>query len=139
MKEYGIIVVGYNRTESIKRLLGALNNVDYKNEIVTLIISIDNSGSDDVEKIAQSFEWKYGSKIIKTYSKRMGLKNHILTCGDYIEEYQLDAVAVFEDDIYPSPAFFNYMRHSPGPPGKAKYSRETDSEPVPRGKGEKNP
>ena len=29
--------------------------------------------------------------------------------------------------------------NSPGPPGKAKYSRETDSEPVPRGKGEKNP
>ena len=27
----------------------------------------------------------------------------------------------------------------PGPPGKAKYSQETDSEPVPGGKGEKNP
>ena len=27
----------------------------------------------------------------------------------------------------------------PGPSGKAKYSSATDSEPVPRGKGEKNP
>ena len=27
----------------------------------------------------------------------------------------------------------------PGPSGKAKYSIETDSEPVPWGKGEKNP
>ena len=27
----------------------------------------------------------------------------------------------------------------PGPPGKAKYSLVTDSELVPRGKGEKNP
>src|SRR5512136_3322518 len=27
----------------------------------------------------------------------------------------------------------------PGPPGKAKYSLATDSELVPRGKGEKNP
>ena len=26
-----------------------------------------------------------------------------------------------------------------GPPSKAKYSSMTDSEPVPRGKGEKNP
>ena len=26
-----------------------------------------------------------------------------------------------------------------GPPSKAKYSSVTDSEPVPRGKGEKNP
>ena len=28
--------------------------------------------------------------------------------------------------------------NSPGPSGKAKYSPETDSEPVPWGKGEKN-
>ncbi len=27
----------------------------------------------------------------------------------------------------------------PAPSGKAKYIQETDSEPVPRGKGEKNP
>ena len=29
--------------------------------------------------------------------------------------------------------------NSPGPPGKAKYSLVTDSERVPRGKGEKHP
>ena len=30
-------------------------------------------------------------------------------------------------------------QNSRGPPRKAKYSQETDSVPVPRGKGEKNP
>ena len=30
-------------------------------------------------------------------------------------------------------------QNSPGPPGKAKYSQETDSGPVLRRKGEKNP
>ena len=30
-------------------------------------------------------------------------------------------------------------RKQPGPSGKAKYNIVTDSEPVPRGKGEKNP
>ena len=29
--------------------------------------------------------------------------------------------------------------NQPGPPGKAKYYCVTDREPVPRGKGEKNP
>ena len=29
--------------------------------------------------------------------------------------------------------------NQPAPSGKAKYIQETDSEPVPRGKGEKNP
>ena len=32
-----------------------------------------------------------------------------------------------------------FCANPPGPSGKAKYSRETDSEPVPCGKGEKHP
>jgi hypothetical protein len=32
-----------------------------------------------------------------------------------------------------------FCMNSPGPSGKAKYSEVTDSEPVPWGKGEKNP
>ena len=32
-----------------------------------------------------------------------------------------------------------FRMNQPGPSGKAKYSIETDSEPVPWGKGEKNP
>ena len=46
----------------------------------------------------------------------------------------------FEDSGIPSRAGHEKScLNSPGPPGKAKYSRETDSEPVPRGKGEKYP
>lgn len=110
--KYGIIAIGYNRPDSMQRLLGALDKADYKGENVLLIISIDNSGTDIVEKTAQAFEWKYGNKIIKTYENRMGLREHILKCGTYLEEYDLDAVAVFEDDIYPSPAFYNYMKQT---------------------------
>ena len=44
------------------------------------------------------------------------------------------------DSVTPSRAgHVKSCLNPPGPPGKAKYSRETDSEPVPRGKGEKNP
>ena len=46
----------------------------------------------------------------------------------------------FEDSGIPSRAGHEKScLNSPVPPGKAKYSRETDSEPVPRGKGEKYP
>ena len=38
-----------------------------------------------------------------------------------------------------NPEHEKFRANSRGPPRKAKYYRETDSEPVPWGKGEKNP
>ena len=112
MERYGVIAIGYNRVKSMERLLNALKRADYKEKNVTLIISIDNSGVDDVIDTAQNFNWEYGEKVVKTYSERQGLRAHILKCGSYIDEYNLDAVAVFEDDVFPSPAFFNYMEQA---------------------------
>lgn len=109
MYRYGIIAIGYNRVNSIKRLLNALKSAEYKGQSVTLIISIDHSEDGEVEAYANDFEWTYGNKIVKAYQKRLGLREHVLLCGTYLEEFDLDAVAVFEDDIYPSNAFFNYM------------------------------
>ena len=106
---YGIVAIGYNRKKSLQRLLEALNHVDYQEYAPILIISLDYSGVLDIIKTAEEFRWDYGEKIVKSYEKQQGLRKHILKCGDYIDEYQLDAIAVFEDDIVPSPAFFSYM------------------------------
>lgn len=112
MSRYGIIAIGYNRPGSMQRLLKKLAMVDYKGDNMLLIISVDSSGTNDVKEVAESFEWKYGNKIVKTYEEKLGLRRHVLMCGTYMEEYHLDAVAVFEDDIIPSPAFYNYMRQA---------------------------
>lgn len=109
MYRYGIVAIGYNRPESMKRLLSALEKADYLNQTVTLVVSIDNCGNDSVEDIAKMVAWSHGEKYIRTFPQRQGLRNHILKCGSYMEEYDLDAVAVFEDDVVPSPAFFSYM------------------------------
>lgn len=107
----GILVIGYNRPESIKRLLQRLEECYYTEE-ATLIVSIDYSGSDLVEEVAKGFEWPYGKKIIKKYHERQGLRKHILQSGKYMEDYNLDAMAVFEDDIYPALDYFNFMKQS---------------------------
>lgn len=112
VKRFGIIAIGYNRPACMDRLLQALSKAEYKGDEVTLIISLDNSGKDDVLQVAESFQWPFGSKEIKTYPERQGLRRHILTCGTYMEAYQLDAVAVFEDDVYPSLGFYNYMKQA---------------------------
>ena len=107
---YAIVAIGYNRVNSIKRLLESLLRADYLNDKVDLIISIDNSGTTSVEEYAANMEWPFGNKIIKTYPKRMGLRNHILTCGDYVEGY--DGIAVFEDDIFVAPTFYSFMKQA---------------------------
>lgn len=109
-KKYGIVVIAYNRVNSVERLLDSLNRVDYGEDTVDLIISIDNSGENSVENYAKSIEWNYGEKKIVAHEKRLGLKNHILKCGKFTYDY--DAIAVFEDDIIAGPNFYNYMKAS---------------------------
>lgn len=108
MNRYGIVVVGYNRTESIERLCNSLCKANYS-EPVDLIVSIDNSGEDKVEKYAETIIWNYGNKIIKTFPERLGLRNHILTCGNYLNEFDYDAIVVLEDDIVVAEDFFNFV------------------------------
>lgn len=107
MKSFAIVIVCYNRLAGIKRLLKSLDNVDYcGREDITLIFSIDNSGSSQVVDFANDYNWKYGEKIIRTFPRRQGLRKHILQCGDYTNDY--DYVAVLEDDIYVGDCFYAY-------------------------------
>lgn len=108
MNKFAIVAMGYNRPKSIKRLLNSLKRAEYLGDEVSLIISIDNSGDDSVELEAKEFIWPYGPKIIKTYKERLGLRNHVLSCGDLVHEYE--DIAVFEDDIVVSPAFYKYSK-----------------------------
>lgn len=108
-KKFGIIAIGYNRLESLKRLLVALNSAEYDNNQVLLIISLDYSGIPEITDMAEEYVWDHGEKVIKAYKEKQGLQRHVLQCGNYLEEFNLIAAAVFEDDIIPSPAFFRFM------------------------------
>lgn len=108
-KQYGIVAIGYNRLNSLKRLLNALNAAEYGKEQVLLIISLDYAGMPEMKEAAEKYNWNHGKKLVMAYTERQGLRRHILQCGDYMEKYGLDAIAVFEDDVIPSPAFYNYM------------------------------
>lgn len=118
MKKYALIAIGYNRANEMRRLLKSLKNAYYGLDEVALIISIDNSGTHEVEKIAEEFVWSQGRKKIITYAERQGLRKHILHCGDFVRDY--DAVAVFEDDIIAAPGFYQYMKYT-----VEKYKNDT--------------
>lgn len=104
-----ICVIAYNRIDSIKRLLNSLSKAYYQ-EDVTLIISIDKSNSDIVGKISNSFIWEFGDKRVIAHSSNLGLKKHILSIGNYFNEF--DAIVVLEDDITVAPNFYNYTKQA---------------------------
>lgn len=102
-----IIIAAYNRPESLLRLLNSVNNADYSGfQNVPLLISIDHSGNDDCATIARQFEWMHGDKQVIVHTQKLGLKQHILNCGDLSVEY--GAAIVLEDDLFVAKGFYQY-------------------------------
>ena len=101
-----VIVVGYNRPDSLRRILQSLAKAQYDYTEIPLRISIDHSGMEEMVRAAEEFEWKHGEKKVVYHPRRLGLRRHIISCGDLTEEY--GAVMVLEDDLYVSPDYYNY-------------------------------
>jgi hypothetical protein len=104
-----IVCVAFNRKKSLERLLKSLDNAKYE-EKVKLIISIDRGNNQDVLNYANEFQWKYGEKEIIYQEINLGLKKHILECGDLTEKY--GSIILLEDDLYVSPYFYNYSKQA---------------------------
>lgn len=100
-----ICCIAYNRTDSLKNLLNSLSEAYYPHE-VTLVVSIDYSGQDEVEKLAGNYTWTHGKKRIIAHKNNLGLRNHILSCGDLLKDY--DAVIILEDDVVVAPSYFYF-------------------------------
>ena len=102
-----IIAVAYNRRESLARLLESLERASYP-EPATLIISVDKSKTDEVERMADDYHWPHGEKRVTKHEKNLGLRAHMLSLGRYFDEF--DAIIVLEDDVTVAPAFYYYAQ-----------------------------
>lgn len=102
-----IVIVTYNREDSLARLLKSINNAYYiRYQPINLIISIDGGGSATVKSLAAEFEWHYGPKKVIIHDSNRGLRNHVISCGDLVNEYE--SVIILEDDCFVSRDFYNY-------------------------------
>lgn len=104
---YAIVSVGYNRLKSQSRMLESVKRADFTSySNVPLVISIDCSGDEELYAYAREFEWPYGDKYVIIREKRMGLKEHILACGDLTQFFK--GIILLEDDLYVAKDFYNY-------------------------------
>lgn len=108
MADIPIVVVAYNRLESLKRILASLSRGEYPREPVELIISIDRGDNQEVLQYAEAFPWPHGEKRVIYRPENLGLKRHILTCGDLTQDH--DGIILLEDDLVVSPDFYRYAQ-----------------------------
>lgn len=104
-----IVVVAYNRPESLKRILNSIQNADYSGfDNVRICISIDGGGSlnESVVDIANTFEWRCGEKEIIHHKDNLGLRNHVISCGNLTERFE--NIIILEEDCYVSKDFYSF-------------------------------
>ena len=112
-----IVIPTYNRPDSLKRLLFSIENANFI-DYPTLIFSIDGGGSDEILNIANNFPWP-GHKVILSHKVNLGLKEHILKCGDLSEKYE--SIILLEEDLFVSKYFYAYAKES------LNYYKENDA------------
>lgn len=104
-----IVLIAYNRPDALQRLLKSINEADYGGETdILLVISVDGGGSEEVLRIADGFDWRYGEKKVVRHEENLGLKRHVLECGDYAVTY--GSVLMLEDDLTVSEGFYAYAQ-----------------------------
>lgn len=104
-----ICIVTYNRIEPLKKLLSCLSNlkISRDNEL-DLVISIDYSKDQDaIYALVSDYRWLHGDLTINREAVNLGLKRHVLKCGNLVQDY--DYLVLLEDDLLISPGTFSYI------------------------------
>ena len=123
-----IVVLAYNRPKALSRLLNSIKDADYQVR-AKLIISLEGGASDEVLKISEEFQSDSLDKLIIKRKKKLGLRNHVLACGDLVKEF--GAAIILEDDLIVDKYYYRfacdslqYYKEDDNVAGVALYSHE---------------
>lgn len=111
-----IVVVGYNRIGSIKRLLHSLETAHYSSNDIPLVLSIDCSGDEGLYQYVRDYNWPFGEKYVNIQKERLGLKRHIFKCCGLSKYFK--GVIILEDDSYVAPYFYYFTESAVDKYGK---------------------
>ena len=104
-----LVIVAHDRPAALKRLLSSLAQATYPGHGVPLTVSIDQSArSAEVEAVASAFDWTHGAKTILAHPRHLGLRAHVLACGDLALERR--AIVLLEEDVSVSPCFYEFLQ-----------------------------
>lgn len=115
-----IVVAGFRREASILRLLTSLLRAQYPHKSVRICLSLDGGFSQEVLTACKEFKnnFEFGSVEIVEREDNIGLRNHIIWCGD--QSQKAGSVIVLEDDLVVDPQFYLYAVKALSAYGKDK-------------------
>ncbi|KAI6655051.1 hypothetical protein LOD99_2340 [Oopsacas minuta] len=107
-----IIILTYNKPDSLDRLLNSLLHIDNTNLRIDIIISIDrgNTGYYDVPTLAISnrYIWGFGKKRVVLKQTHTGQLYQWLEAIDFVNDNQ-SFVLILEDSVVLARNWFNYV------------------------------
>lgn len=100
-----IVIPAYNRPSALLNLLNSLSRANYPSK-VRLIISLEANSNAEVVNIAKTFsDKKFEVEVVVNLTK-LGLKKHVLKCGDLSLTH--GSIILLEDDLLVDPHFYGY-------------------------------
>src|SRR5690554_5765728 len=101
-----IIVPAFARHKSLRRLLNSITNAVYPSADIEVIVSLDGGCTPQVQHVAEEFKERFvfGNVRVVKHVRNMGLREHIIWCGDHSQVY--GSVIVLEDDLVVHPDFY---------------------------------
>lgn len=108
-----LIVIVYNRAESVLKCLITLNNADYLGDNVHVDVWIDRSPDGIIDektyKTVLNFKFLHGTYQIHNHTKHVGLYGQWLQTWHPTEDSKEIGV-ILEDDVNVSPFFYRYLK-----------------------------
>lgn len=92
-----VVIAAFNRPDSLLKLLRQLSTSITEKKF-DLIVSVDK-GPDQtkISRIVDAVDWNLGQKRVISHPTNLGLKAHILKCGDMVDDY--DMIILLEEDL----------------------------------------
>lgn len=103
-----IVIPAFRRPHALKRLLNSVAVAHYPDESVNIILSLEYGSDEEVIKIAERFQFPSGNVNVIRQEQHLGLRNHIVKCGDLTQEY--GSVIILEEDLIVDPWFYVYAQ-----------------------------
>ena len=100
-----IVVLGHSRPSALARLLGSLERAAVPDG-TALVVSIDGGGDPQVAQVAHAARWPFGPLEIAIREQNLGLRAHVLACGDLVERF--GSIVMLEDDLFVSRRFYAF-------------------------------
>lgn len=108
-----IVIVAWNRPDSLRRLLRSLEQADYSAEPASMEVRFALDGAENattdaaIDAAIDTFDWPHGDVLVRRRTRRAGLRDNVL--GSWTGEEGRPAV-MLEDDIEVSALWWQWAQ-----------------------------